>query len=45
MNFFMIREHPTEDKLMVQVGNMRVELNTEHQKELYKVLKERLLEE
>lgn len=41
---FMIKEHPTEDRVMVQVDNEKIELNSENQKKLYKYLKRKLRE-
>lgn len=41
---FMIRAHPTEDLLMVQVDNNAIQLNAERQERLYKILKERFEE-
>lgn len=42
MDFFMIREHPLEDLIMIQVGNDVVQLNREYQERVYKALKERI---
>ena len=42
-SFFMIREHPTLDVVMIQQGNHAIQLDTEYQKRIYEYLKERLL--
>lgn len=42
VNFFMVKEHPIEDRIMVQVDNEKIELNREYQEKLYKILKERI---
>ena len=44
VNFFMVKEHPIEDRIMVQIDNEKIELNREYQEKLYKILKERLEE-
>lgn len=40
--FWMVKIHPTEDRIMVQVDNDKIELDREHQEILYKILKEKL---
>ena len=42
VNFFMVKIHPTEDRIMVQIDNDKIELNREYQEKLYKILKERI---
>jgi len=42
VNFFMVKIHPTEDRIMVQVDNDKIELDKEHQQKLYLILKERI---
>ena len=39
--FFMIKEHPTIDLMMIQVDNTAIQLNTEQQKKIYEILKEK----
>ena len=39
---FMIRFHPTEDLVMIQVDNNAIQLNRKNQEKVYKILKERL---
>lgn len=41
-SIFMIREHPTEDLVMIQIGNNAIQLNAKYQKKIYNYLKERL---
>ena len=40
--FFMVKIHPTEDLVMIQVGNNAIQLNKDRQERIYKILKERL---
>lgn len=40
--FFMIKEHPSIDLIMIQVDNTAIQLNTEQQKRVYEILKEKL---
>jgi len=40
--FFMFKEHPTKDLVMIQVNNGAIQLNIEYQKRVFKLLKERL---
>lgn len=44
VNFFMVKEHPIEDRIMVQIDNDKIELDREYQEKLFKILKERLEE-
>lgn len=41
-NFFMVKFHPTEDLVMIQVENNTIQLDKEHQEKVYNILKERL---
>ncbi|KKN60480.1 hypothetical protein LCGC14_0531260 [marine sediment metagenome] len=43
ISFFMIKEHPTEDLVMFQMGNHAIQLDAKYQKRIYGYLKERLL--
>jgi len=40
--FYMIKEHPTLDLIMIQVDNNAIQLNAERQRRLYDYLKKRL---
>lgn len=42
MDLFMIKIHPSRDLVMIQVDNMAIQLDKEHQEKVYKFLKERL---
>jgi len=39
--FFMIREHPSRDLIMIQVDNTAIQLNGIQQLKLYKFFKEK----
>ena len=43
-NFFMIKIHPTLDLVMIQLGNNAVQLNEEHQRKVFNILRDRLKE-
>ena len=43
INFFMIKEHPTLDFVMIQKGCHAIQLDAKYQKRIYEYLKERLL--
>ena len=40
--FFMIKEHPTLDLIMIQVDRNAIQLNGKYQKRLYEYLKKRV---
>lgn len=42
--FFMIKEHPSLDLIMIQVDNKAIQLNREQQLKVYNILKERFKE-
>jgi len=37
----MIKEHPIEDRIMIQIDNEKIELNEEYQKRVYEYLKKK----
>ena len=41
MEFFMIKEHPQLDLMMIQVDNTAIQLDREHQEKIYKILKKK----
>lgn len=41
-NFFMIKEHPNDGRLMIQVDNTKIELDRNQQETLYKYLKTKM---
>ena len=41
-NCFIIRKHPTEDRIMVQIDNEKIEMDRGDQERVYKFLKKRL---
>ncbi len=43
-DFFMIKEHPTLNFIMIQVGNNMVQLDAEHQRKVFEILRNRLKE-
>ena len=45
MEFFMIKEHPSRDLMMIQVDNTAIQLDGEHQEKVYKILKQKFEKE
>ena len=43
MDFFMIKEHPSIDLVMIQVDNNAIQLNRERQEKIYEYLKKKLV--
>ena len=41
-NSFLIREHPVDDRVMIQIDNEKIELDREDQEKIYNYLKKRL---